>query len=206
MQASWFDHVWHHATVRQWPVPISLISRGGSRLVTSGLGMFLRCLNGLPLRCSVALSIPCPSIQRLNPDPAKHPPPHVSLHRLAWQDINSLRCWGSSVALAVACWLRGVLGPAWSPRGQSERGAHSVHQEEIIPGQTISRAVSGWSLAPDPAIRNPSPHSSAAGKVYESGSTTRATLIIVITTVITMIVIITCYCSCFDDDDDDDHY
>jgi hypothetical protein len=119
LQASWFDQVWHHATVGQRPVPISLISRGGSRPVVSDLGMFLRCLNGLPLRCSVKLPIPCPSVQRPNPDPAKHPPPppHDSLHGLAWQDINSIRCWGSSVALAVACRLRGMLGPAWSPRG-----------------------------------------------------------------------------------------
>jgi hypothetical protein len=75
LQASWFDQVWHHATVGQRPVPISLISRGGSRPVVSDLGMFLRCLNGLPLRCSVKLPIPCPSVQRPNPDPAKHPPP-----------------------------------------------------------------------------------------------------------------------------------
>ena len=48
-----------------------------------------------------------------------------------------------------------------------------MHQEVIRPGQTISRAVGGWSLASDPAIRNPLTLSSAAATVYESGASNR---------------------------------
>jgi hypothetical protein len=113
LQASWFDQVWHHATVGQRPVPISLISRGGSRPVVSDLGMFLRCLNGLPLRCSVKLPIPCPSVQRPNPDPAKHPPPPHTTPCTDWRGKTSIRSGVGgpvlhlpSLAGSGGCWDR----------------------------------------------------------------------------------------------------
>ena len=54
----------------------------------------------------------------------------------------------SNVTGAV-CSSAELTGSAETAGGQDERGAHSAHQEDVRPGQTISIAGSGWSLALD---------------------------------------------------------